>query len=89
MSSDLGDYSNSAPGYWTCAHPNCHKKADPAILDHDCCNRCSAARNRGCYEASIASYDGPGTFPHRYAANVYGNCMTCGEAESGHQWGRH
>ncbi|MFD3729447.1 hypothetical protein [Streptomyces sp. NPDC058671] len=81
-------WTNHAGGYWRCRHMGCSKKADPTVMDHECCGRCSPGRN--CLRAAQLNYDGPGGFAHNYQEGFLepGICTvgTCGEPSEAHIW---
>lgn len=77
-------WTNHAGGYYVCSHSGCHKKINESITDHDCCGRCWQGRD--CLQTARATYDGPGSFYHRYWESVLspGVCNTCGEPSDAH-----
>ncbi|MFJ5712760.1 hypothetical protein [Streptomyces sp. NPDC093105] len=83
-----GRWSNNAGGYWVCAHYGCSKKANPTVMEHECCGRCSPGRR--CLNAAQLSYDGPGSFAHNYQEGFLapGICTvgTCGQSSEAHIW---
>lgn len=78
-------WTNRAGAYTRCSHSPCSKKASPVITDHDCCGRCRRAPD--CLALAQESYDGPGTFDHKYFEVMLrpGVCDICGEPPERHR----
>ncbi|MDV5142880.1 hypothetical protein R1T08_00695 [Streptomyces sp. SBC-4] len=81
-----GRRTNHAGGYCLCAHFGCSKKANPTVMDHECCGRCSPGRN--CLNAAQLNYDGPGLVAHDYSEGFLepGICTFCKEPSEAHIW---